>query len=204
MQMFFHFDYLYEATRQREGVGSFMVQVDNPSRAAAIAAAIDDAFENSDVQTKTESEAAFLEGFNELVGNLVLLLNAIGLAVAFTILLVTANTMSMAVRERRVEIAVLKTLGFSSARVLFLILAEAGLLAAMAGALGVGLAVMLIANLADIPYLGLVVSQVPGLAVDPMLAWLMMGVSIALGLAAGLVPAWTAYRARIVDTLRAT
>ena len=50
-----------------------------------------------------------------MAGNLALLLNGIGLAVTFTILLVTANTMSMAVRERRTEIAVLKTLGFSSA-----------------------------------------------------------------------------------------
>ena len=50
-----------------------------------------------------------------MAGNLALLLNAIGLAVTFTILLVTANTMSMAVRERRTEIAVLKTLGFTAA-----------------------------------------------------------------------------------------
>ena len=54
-QMFFHYRYLYEATRQRVGVGTFMVQVTDPERAAAVALAIDDAFENSDAQTKTES-----------------------------------------------------------------------------------------------------------------------------------------------------
>jgi putative ABC transport system permease protein len=168
-----------------------------------VARAIDDTFENTDVQTKTESEAAFLQSFNELAGNLVLLLNAIGLAVAFTVLLVTANTMSMAVRERRTEIAVLKTLGFSSGRVLGLILTEAAVLSALAGALGVGLAVFLIANLANIPFLGIVLSQIPGLAISPRLGWTMFGVALALGLIAGLVPAWTAYRAKIVDTLRA-
>jgi putative ABC transport system permease protein len=203
MQMFFHFQYLFEATRQRVGVGSFMVQVQDPARAAEVARAIDDTFENTDVQTKTESEAAFLQSFNELAGNLVLLLNAIGLAVAFTVLLVTANTMSMAVRERRTEIAVLKTLGFSSGRVLGLILTEAAVLSALAGALGVGLAVFLIANLANIPFLGIVLSQIPGLAISPRLGWTMFGVALALGLIAGLVPAWTAYRAKIVDTLRA-
>jgi putative ABC transport system permease protein len=203
MQMFFHFQYLFEATRQRAGVGSFMVQVTDPSRAAEIGRLIDDTFENTDVQTKTESEAAFVQSFNELAGNLVLLLNAIGLAVAFTVLLVTANTMSMAVRERRTEIAVLKTLGFSSGRVLGLILTEAAVLSALAGAAGVGLAVFLIANLANIPFLGIVLSQIPGLAISPRLAWTMFGVALALGLMAGLVPAWTAYRARIVDTLRA-
>ena len=65
------------------------------------------------------------------------LLNSIGLAVSFTILLVTANTMSMAVRERRTEIAVLKTLGFSSRQVMGLIVAEALALGALGGGLGI-------------------------------------------------------------------
>ena len=87
--------------------------------------AIDAIFENSDAQTHTETEQAFAAGFISMAGNLALLLNSIGLAVIFTILLVTANTMSMAVRERRTEIAVLKTLGFSSGQVMGLIVAEA-------------------------------------------------------------------------------
>jgi putative ABC transport system permease protein len=203
MQMFFHFRYLAEATRQRVGVGTFMVQVDDPARAAAIGRAIDQGFENSDVQTKTESEAAFVEGFAALAGNLVALLNAIGLAVAFTVLLVTANTMSMAVRERRTEIAVLKTLGFSSGRVMSLILTEALILAGGAGLLGTWLAGTLVSNIANIPYLGALLSQFPKLQLSPALAGATMGMSLALGLAAGFAPAWGAYRAKIVDTLRA-
>jgi putative ABC transport system permease protein len=203
LQMFFHYRYLNEARNQRVGVGTFMVQVDAPARAAQIAAAIDATFENSDVQTKTETEAAFVQSFNELAGNLVLLLNAIGLAVAFTVLLVTANTMSMAVRERRTEIAVLKTLGFSSGRVLGLILVEALVIAVAAGTLGIGLAGLLVANLANVPFLGAMLSQFPSLRLSTSLAATMFAVSIGLGLLAGAVPAWTAYCARIVDTLRA-
>ncbi len=203
MQMFFRFDYLMESTRRRAGVGMYMVQVDDPARAPAIAKVIDDSFENSDVQTKTESEAAFRQSFAELAGNLVLLLNGIGLAVAFTVLLVTANTMSMAVRERRTEIAVLKTLGFSSGRVMGLILAEALVLAVTAGGLGVWLADLLVSHIADMPFLGAALGQFPPLQLPPKLAAGMFGVAVALGLAAGFVPAWGAYRARIVDTLRA-
>src|SRR5262245_2286012 len=198
MQMFFHFRYLYEATRQRVGVGTFMVQVADPAQAPAVAKLIDDTFENSDVQTKTESEAAFVEGFAALAGNLVALLNAIGLAVAFTVLLVTANTMSMAVRERRTEIAVLKTLGFTSGRVMGLILTEALILAATAGLLGTWLANLLVANIANIPYLGAVLGQFPKLQLSGALAAGTMGLSLALGLAAGVIPAWGAYRAKIV------
>ena len=104
-----------------------------------MAKAIDAHFENSDAETKTETEAAFRADFMAMIGNLALLLNSIGLAVIFTILLVTANTMSMAVRERRTEIAVLKTLGFTSGQVMGLILAEALAIGALGGALGLGL-----------------------------------------------------------------
>ena len=72
-----------------------------------------------------------------MAGNLALLLNGIGVAVTFTILLVVANTMSIAVRERRKEIAVLKTLGFTSRQVMALIVAESLLIALLGGALGV-------------------------------------------------------------------
>ena len=65
-----------------------------------------------------------------MAGNLALLLNGIGLAVTFTILLVVANTMSMAVRERRKEIGVLKTLGFTSGQVMGLVVAESLLIGA--------------------------------------------------------------------------
>src|SRR6185369_4417647 len=99
---------------------------------------IDEAFDNSDHPTKTETEQAFRASFVALAGNLALLLNGIGLAVAFTILLVTANTMSIAVRERRQEIGVLKTLGFPSGLVMALIITEALLLGLMGGLIGVG------------------------------------------------------------------
>jgi putative ABC transport system permease protein len=203
MQMFFHYRYLNEATRQRAGVGMFMVQVEHPDQAAAVAQLIDATFENSDVQTKTESEAAFVEGFAALAGNLVGLLNTIGLAVAFTVLLVTANTMSMAVRERRTEIAVLKTLGFTSGRVMGLILTEALILAAAAGLLGTWMASLLVTNVQKIPGLGALLGQFPALQLSPALVAVTMAISVAIGTVAGLAPAWTAYRARIVDTLRA-
>ena len=126
--MFFHWKYLYESTQQAGRGGHPRGRDRRPAQATATAKAIDAMFENSDRQTKTETEAAFRAGFVSLAGNLAVLLNGIGLAVTFTILLVTANTMSMAVRERRTEIAVLKTLGSAAALVMALILAEAVLL----------------------------------------------------------------------------
>ena len=206
--MFFHYKYLYESIQARKGVGNyagagtFNVEVTNPNQAAAVAKAIDANFENSDVQTKTESEGAFIAGFLAMTGNLVALLNGIGLAVAFTILLVTANTMSMAVRERRTEIAVLKTLGFSSPRVMSLVLTEAVALGVLGGGLGVLMAEGLVAYLSKLPFMGLVLGQFPGLSVSPFVATLTFSIAVALGIAAGLIPAVGAYRSRITDMLR--
>ena len=136
--MYFHHKYLYESTGRRVSAGSYWVEIEDPEKAGEISKAIDALFENSDAQTHTETEQAFRAGFLAMAGNLALLLNGIGLAVTFTILLVTANTMSMAVRERRTEIAVLKTLGFTSAQVMGLVVAESLLLGVLGGALGMG------------------------------------------------------------------
>ena len=87
-------------------------------------------FEDSERQTHTATESAFRAGMVSMAGNLTRILQVIGLAVIFTILVVTANTMSMAVRQRRKEVAVLKTLGFGSGLVMALILGEALVLGA--------------------------------------------------------------------------
>ena len=200
--MYFNYKYLYEATGQRAGIGTITVKIDDPKNAGRISKAIDAEFENSDTQTKTETEQAFRASFIAMAGNLALLLNGIGLAVAFTILLVTANTMSIAVRERQQEIGVLKTLGFSSGLVMALILIEALLLGVMGGAVGLFFAGGMIHALPSIPFVGDVVRQFPGLGLSPRIVSYGLGVALLLGLLAGFIPALLAYRARITAVLR--
>lgn len=200
--MFFHYKYLDEATRGRAAAGIFNVEIADPAQAGTVSRAIDTLFEDSDAQTHTETEAAFRAGFVALAGNLALLLNGIGIAVTFTILLVTANTMSMAVRERRTEIAVLKTLGFPSRLVMGLVLAESLALGALGGGLGVLLGAGMIRALPALPMIGDAVRQYPSLGLSPLIAGLGFANALLLGLLAGLVPALDAYRAKITDMLR--
>lgn len=120
----------------------------------------------------------------------------------FTILLVTANTMSMATRERRTEIAVLKTLGFSSGRVMGLILAESAFLGACGGAVGILLGSVMIRALPRLPIIGDAVRGFPNLGLSAMIAALGFGAALLLGLLAGFVPSVLAYRSRITDMLR--
>lgn len=198
--MFFHRKYLDEATGRHVGVGTFAIQIADKTQAGAICRTIDDLFENSERQTHTETEKQFLASFLSMAGNLALLLNWIGLAVIFVILLVTANTMSMAVRERRTEMGVLKTLGFSSGKVMGLVLAEAGLLGALGGAIGILFSSGMIKVLAMVPNVGPVVQGLGGLPGPVALTG--FGLALGIGLIAGLAPAVAAYRASITDLLR--
>ena len=202
--MFFHYKYLYEGTGRTTSAGTYTVEIRDPAQAGVVSKAIDALFENSDAQTHTETEQAFRAGFIAMAGNLALLLNGIGLAVTFTILLVTANTMSMAVRERRTEIAVLKTLGFSGGLVMTLVVAEAVLLGLLGGTLGIGGSQGLMFILTHTPGIKGVLAGIglSELTLRPLVASLGFAVALSLGFAAGFVPAWGAYKSRITDMLR--
>ncbi len=202
--MLFNHKYLYEATGQRVAAGSYYVEIEDPDEAGEVSQRIDDLFENSDAQTRTETEKAFAAGFISMAGNLALLLNGIGLAVIFTILLVTANTMSMAVRERRTEIAVLKTLGFRSGQVMGLVVAEALLIGILGGAIGVAGADAILWTLTHAPGIGAALAGIglSELNLRPFVAALGFSIALLLAFLAGLVPALGAYRARITDMLR--
>ena len=114
-------------------VGWYVVRVANPDQAVAVTKAIDEEFANSASETRTQTESAFAASFVKQMGNIEFLIIAIGAVVFFTLLLVTGNTMAIAVRERTAELAVLKAVGFTSRFVLGLVLAESLLIAALGG-----------------------------------------------------------------------
>jgi putative ABC transport system permease protein len=198
--MFFHFKYLSESLGGTTFTQFFTVEIEDAGRAAETAAAIDALFENSADETYTETESAFTAGFVSMVGDFGVLVNAIGLGVCFTILLVTANTMSMAVRERRTEIAVLKTIGFGGRQVMGLIVVEALLIGAAGGALGLGGTGWALWALNRAP--GQTVLGIAHLELRPAVALAGVAVALGLGFAAGFAPAFGAYRARVTEMLR--
>jgi len=196
-QFFFRYDYLEEARAFGQGmVGWFVVRIANPDRAAEVARKIDDTFANSPYETKTSTEKAFAQAFANQVGNIGAILRAVLLAVFFTILLVAGNAVAQSVRERTGELAVLKTLGFSNAKVLGLVMAESMLLSAIGGLLGLALAWVLIQR-GDPTGGALPIFFLP-------VRDLLFGVGIValLGVATGLAPAVGAVRLKIVDALR--
>jgi len=194
---FFQGKYLEERRPWGEGmVGWYTVKIDDPDQAVAVSKAIDERFSNSSYETSTETEQAFAAGFAKQIGNIKMLIMSIGAVVLFTLLLVTGNTMAMAVRERVPELGVLKTLGFGDRTVLFLVLAESLVIATVGGALGIGMAKLF--TMGGDPTGGML--PVFYLSNGEML--LGLGIAIFVGLAAGSIPALTAMNLRIVDALR--
>ena len=196
-QFWFRWDYLDERKVLEKGfVGWYTVRVANPDDAVRVARAIDEEFANSAFETKTDTEKAFAASFVKQMGNIEFLILSIGSVVFFTLLLVTGNTMAIAVRERVRELAVLKAVGFSDGFVLGLILAETMVVAAVGGGLGVSLAKLF--TLWGDPTGGLL----PFFYLAPQAMASGVGLALAVGLVAGILPALAAMRLRVVDALR--
>jgi putative ABC transport system permease protein len=197
--LFFRYDYFDEARREGRGkglVGWYTIRVKDPAQAAEIARRVDQEFENSPAETKTEPEGAFAQGFAKQIGNIALIVAGILGAVFFTILLVTGSTMSQAVRERIGELGVLKAIGFTNTQVLGLVLAESCLLTFVGGGLGLGLA-WLVTSRGD-PTGGLL--PLFHLPVSDLLIG--AGIAVLLGLLTGIFPALQATRLRVAEALR--
>jgi len=197
-QFWFRSDYFMEKAPPwvKNLIGWYTVRIAPGADSVQVARAIDEAFANSAWETRTQTEAAFMASFVEQMGNIEFLMGAIGTVVFFTLLLVTGNTMAIAVRERTGELAVLKTVGFGDRAVLVLVMAESLLLAFLGGALGIGLAKAF--TLRGDPTNGMLVSfYLPpwGIAAGATLA-------LAVGLLAGLLPAVAAMRLQVVEALR--
>jgi putative ABC transport system permease protein len=198
-QFFFRYDYLDENRRQGQGlVGWYVVKIADPAQAQQMGAKFDSMFANSSAETKTTTEKGFVEGFAKQVGDIGSIMIAILVAVLFTMLLVAANTMAQSVRERTSEMGVLKTLGFSNASILALVLGESVLIAVLGGSLGLGVA-WLIVQQGDPTNGMLPIFILPGR--DVAIGAVMI---VVLGLIAGALPAFTAMNLKITDALRRT
>jgi putative ABC transport system permease protein len=202
-QLYFNWAYVEEGlTEDRKGnVGTFNIVVDNPNDVPRVANAIDDSFHNSPVQTRTETEQAFILSFVSMLGNVKLFLSSICAAVMFTILLVSGNTMAMSVRERVREVGVLKTLGFTGGNILTIILGEACAISIAGGIIGYLISTFLTGGVKHSPA-GAFLPAIKSF--DASVASACIFVALGIGLVSSFIPAWNASRTNIVEALRST
>ena len=195
--LLFNWDYFDEARAFGGGnVGWYVVSVADPATADRVAHAIDALSVNSDHETKTQSERAFQLAFVSQFGDIGLIVGAIMAAVFFTLILLTGNTMAQAVRERIPELAILKTVGFTSGSVLGLLLTESVLLLVLGGVVGVLLAAAVAQGLEET--LGFILPPI----VSSIAVWVRsLALMVLIGIVVGALPAYRGLRLRVVDAL---
>ncbi|MHB8383545.1 MAG: ABC transporter permease [Candidatus Binataceae bacterium] len=200
--LIFRRDYLEEAAEAAgmpDIVDNYWVRVDRSENVPQVIAALDEGFANSSAQTRSESEAAFIGSFMNNFRMFFKLAEILGFIVVLTIGLVAANTAAMSIRERRGEIAVMRSIGFPSSTILGLLLSESLIIGLIGGILGCGTAFVVLKLFAiGSPALGPISDIKMPLSI---LAETLI-VAALIGLLSAWVPARTAARQNIVDALR--
>lgn len=200
-QLYYHYEYWNESVGSPGLTGLFWIRIEKPESASRVGELIDAMFRNTDAETKTESEGAFLMGFISMLGNVRALVMMIGLAVTFSITLVAANTMAMSIRERIPEAAIMRALGFRSGQIIRLFVGESVLLTMLGALIGVGGAKLLYDKLA-LTKIGPMVWT--DLRMDPGTLAFCVGLSLFIAFAASTWSAWKAARTNISEALRST
>ena len=196
--LFFNHKYLDEASQGNQ-VGTWWIKVRSPEEVGSVVTAIDKAFMNTSAEVRAETERAFQLGFISMWGNIKVLINMICSVVVFTLILVSASTMSMAVRERFRELAVLKALGYRRRELFGFILAESFGLAAIGALLGVGGSWALFTF---IPAPTLTAGFFPSLEVTPRIVGMGCFIAALLGIVASLAPSISVARMSVVEGLK--
>lgn len=202
-QMLFHFDYLNERIKQETPVRAdnvfwYIMKIDNPNNSAQISEQIDAQFRNSTAETKTETEKAFTQGFVSASGAIITAMNVMSYAIIGIIMLVLANTMVMAARERTREYAVFKTLGFSAYHLTGLILGESMLISCIGGGVGIGLLYPIVSGFEQAMPKGFF----PFFFIEPITIVLAASSAILIGFLASVFPIQRALSTKIVDGFR--
>jgi putative ABC transport system permease protein len=195
--LIFRRDYLEQAARRSPFVDVFWVRVDDSRHVEKVIAALDREFANSSAETDCESEAAFNANLIAGYRMLLRLFEILGLIVLITIALVAANTAALSIRERRSEIAVMRSLGFTSRTILLLLMCESLTIGLLGGMLGCSAACLALKIFSFAPILGGISVRMPPLVLLDALM-----ISALIGIVSAVVPARSAAWRNIVDALR--
>lgn len=174
------------------------LRVPNPGEFRQIAGQIGSSpnFSNPSVKCETASSgiSTFLEAYRDLLWGMRWLLAP---AILITLSLVISNAISISVRERRMELAVLKVLGFKPTQILVLVLGEAIFIGASAGFLSSILTFLLINY-----YVGGIkfpIAFFPAFMIPVHALWWGAVVGVSTAFLGSFLPAWSARTVKVSD-----
>ncbi len=202
MFLAFNIKQLQEAVPWMKGrVGAFTVRAKNPSDIPRLCDRIDRHFANSAQETLSITENAFNLNMIKMLGDFSTMVHSISGAVLVAILIVTANTMAMAIRERTTQISTMRAIGFSSGQILSLLMAEGLLLSLMGSGLGIALAMCAASLAANVA--GQLLPWMADFIITGETLLLCVLLTLGLGLLSTFIPAYRASRRPITEGLRA-
>lgn len=195
----FHHNYMDEACGRQGIVGTWWVRAKSLEEVPLVVERINKAFKNTSAEVLAETERSFVLGFISMWGNIKILIGSISTVVVFTLILVSGSTMSMAIRERFRELAVLKALGFRRHELFAFILAESFGFALLGAVVGVGGAWLLYTNIN-------ITAATKGMFIafelTPRIMAIGFGVAALLGIVASIMPSISMARMSVVEGLR--
>ena len=205
-RFWFHRTYLEEALRAQsipaDQVGMIWARIDDAERVPGVMKQVDDMFRNSEAETESETERSFFQNFFSLLQGFIVVFMIVSWLVTGCIVFIAANTASMAVRERLRELAVLKAIGFRWRLLFGTLLAEAALLATVAGALGALLSLALTQVLATQAAMSPSMGPLAGFVVTNWMLVEALFLAFFIGILSGVVPSFGAARRSVASTLR--
>lgn len=200
----FHFKYLDESlpTERQNQVGWIMSRVQDAGMAGSVSKAIDQLFDNRDIQTLSMSERALNASFLGMLSAVLKALNLVSVVILLIMLLILGNTIAMGVRERTHEYGVLRAIGFLPRHIATFVFGEAVLTGVLGGIVGVGVAYPLVEggmsrfieeNMGGIfPYFRIETTTI----IQALI------LSFVLGFVAAALPAYRASKLDVIDSLR--
>ncbi len=196
-----HLDYLQRAAGNKQGiVTQFNVEVSDPGQLDAVASAIDEAFSHAQEPTWTSSEKAFVSRAITDIIRLVEFAGWLGTGSLVAVFALVANAITLSVRDRVKDHAVMQTLGYPEHLIARLVVAESLILSLAGGFLGLTLSTAVSA-------LGQFTFSVEGVSVvmSADLKTILLGLAICAGIGAGagLMPALRAARMSTAEAFRA-
>ncbi len=145
-------------------------------------------------ETASSGIASFLDAYRDLIWGMRWLLSP---AILVTLALVISNSISISVRERRLEMAVLKVLGFQPWQLLVLVLGEALLIGILAGLVSAG-ATYFVVN----EWMGGIkfpIAFIPVFFIPANAFWWGLAIGTATSLVGSIMPAWSARTVKVSD-----
>ena len=191
-------DYYEELATDKGNLNFILLKISPDRRPAEMIRTLDATFRDDAVKVKTETVKNVLLALVGQVNDLLAIIFFIALIILASTLLLASNSIAMSMRERRRELAVLRTIGYTPRRVMALVLGEA-LATVMTGGVVASVAAYLIFY-----YVGFNFQIGPQkfFTMPPEAFFEGLLVCAALGLLSGLAPAIGAARTGVADALR--